>query len=128
LLAILLARVWNYAERKVELIKDLGDEPTSLSVHPTGHDQFPKSSYRSKSFSPTCVQVLFSSGIFIVVGFSEKIKIMTLLVDGVCETKEITVRMCSQVKFSQGGHFFLAAVGSHYIQIFNTFTGTLRAS
>lgn len=91
-------RVWNPADKKIEVMKEFEEEPTSLSVHP--------------------------SGIYVAVGFNDKIKIMAVLLDDLSLCKEVTVRYCSFVKFSRGGHF-IAAVNASNIQVFNTFTGAL---
>lgn len=91
-------RVWNPSDKKIDLMKEFDEEPTALSMHP--------------------------SGIYIAVGFSDKIKILAVLLDDLCLCKEVTVRYCSLVKFSRGGHF-IAAVNASNIQVFNTFTGAI---
>lgn len=89
-------RVWNLADRKIEIMKEFDDEPTALSLHP--------------------------SGLYIVVGFTEKIRLLAVLLDDLHTCKEFPVRHCTYVKFAKGGQYFAAVSGSN-IFIFNTYTG-----
>eukprot|EP01038_Epipyxis_sp_PR26KG_P006512 gene6512-8950_t len=89
-------RVWNLSEKRMELMKRFEDEPLSLSVHPTG--------------------------MYIVVAFSDKIRMLTVLLEDLFQTREIAARSCSYVKFSRGGQYFASSNGAN-VQIYNTFTG-----
>jgi WD40 repeat protein len=80
-------RVWNPTDRKLELMTEFEDDPLSLSVHP--------------------------SGLYIAVAFSDKIRILSLLLEEIYLVREISARQCSLVKFSVGGHYLAAAVGSN---------------
>jgi WD40 repeat protein len=52
----------------------------------------------------------------------EKVKVISILLDSLHVTREISVRQCNLIKFSKGGHFFAISSGSS-IFIYNTFTG-----
>jgi len=94
-------RVWNTFDKRMELMKEFDEEPLSLSMHP--------------------------SGMYVAVAFSEKILILSLLLDSIVVNREISVRQCFSVKFARGGHFLACANGTH-VQIFSTFTGALMAT
>lgn len=89
-------RVWNLADRKIEIMKEFEDEPTALSVHP--------------------------AGLYIVVGFTERIRLLAVLLDDLHTCKDFPVRHCTYVKFARGGQYFAAVSGSN-IYLFNTYTG-----
>lgn len=89
-------RVWNLADRKIEIMKEFEDEPTTLSVHP--------------------------AGLYIVVGFTERIRLLAVLLDDLHTCKDFPVRHCTYVKFARGGQYFAAVSGSN-IHLFNTYTG-----
>lgn len=91
-------RLWNLGDRKIEIQKTFDDEPTSISVHP--------------------------SGMYVVVGFTEQIKLLSVLLDDLYVCREFNVRHCSAVKFSKGGHHIAAVSGSN-IHVFSTYTGAL---
>jgi len=96
-------RVWNYSEETSELVKYFPEEAYSVAIHP--------------------------SGLYILVGFSDKLKLMNLLIDDIRPFREFTVRGCRECKFSNGGQYFAAVTGST-IQIFSTWNfeslGTLK--
>ncbi|XP_062849861.1 cilia- and flagella-associated protein 57 [Trichomycterus rosablanca] len=88
-------RVWNYETSSLELYKDFQEESHSVALHP--------------------------SGLFILVGFSDKLRLMNLLMDDIRTFKEFTVRSCRECVFSHGGHMF-AAVNGNVIHIYSTVT------
>lgn len=89
-------RVWNTADKKMELMKQFEEEPIGLSVHP--------------------------SGLYIAVAFSERIQILSLLLDEIFVVRELVARNCSEIKFSRGGQYLAAANGTN-LQLYNTYTG-----
>lgn len=91
-------RIWNTNERKLELIKHVDEEPSCLSVHP--------------------------SGMYVSVGFSNRITIYSVLIDNLETTGTIACRNCSAIKYSSGGHF-IASINASNIHIFNSFNGSL---
>ncbi|KAL6489815.1 hypothetical protein MHYP_G00001600 [Metynnis hypsauchen] len=88
-------RIWNFETNALELYKEFQEESYSVALHP--------------------------SGLFILVGFSDKIRLMNLLTDDIRTFKEFTVRGCRECAFSHGGHMF-AAVNGNVIHIYSTTT------
>ncbi|XP_069837406.1 cilia- and flagella-associated protein 57 isoform X1 [Dendropsophus ebraccatus] len=88
-------RIWNYENNSLELCKDFQEEAYSVSLHP--------------------------SGLYVLVGFSDKLRLMNLLIDDIRMFKEFTVRGCKECVFSHGGHLF-AAVNGNVIHIYSTTT------
>ncbi|KAJ2947907.1 hypothetical protein O0L34_g9698 [Tuta absoluta] len=86
-------RIWNYITDDVELIKIYQEEIQCVSLHPTG--------------------------LFAIVGFSDKLRFMVVLIDDFEVMREFPIRNCKQAKFSSNGHLF-AAVNSQVIQIFSS--------
>jgi WD40 repeat protein len=64
-------RVWNYLENSSELIKYFPEEAFSVAIHP--------------------------SGLYILVGFSDKLRLMNLLIDDIRSFREFTIRGCREV-------------------------------
>lgn len=96
-------RVWNYIERSLEIVKFFNEEPLSVAFHP--------------------------SGVHILVGFSDSLRFINLLMDEMRSFKDFPVKNCHEVRFSNGGQYFAAANNS-VIQLFSTYTcemiGNLR--
>jgi len=65
-------RIWNYIEHNVELIKYFQEEAYCLSIHP--------------------------SGLYIIVGFNDKLRFMNILVDDIRTFKKFNIRNCREVK------------------------------
>lgn len=89
-------RIWNYIERSLEVYEFYNEEPFSVAFHP--------------------------SGFHIVVGFADKLRMLNVFNKTIERYKDITIRACSEVRFSNGGHLFAAAIGN-YIKVFNFYTG-----
>ncbi|XP_070706449.1 cilia- and flagella-associated protein 57 [Pempheris klunzingeri] len=85
-------RIWNYETKVLELYREFQEEAYSVALHPTG--------------------------LFILVGFSDKLRLMNLLIDDIRTFKEFTVRGCRECAFSYGGHMF-AAVNGNVIHIYS---------
>ena len=88
-------RIWNYTTKKCELVKFFADEPSSVSMHP--------------------------SGLHVLVGFTDKLRMMNLLMDDIRIVKEFPIKSCRESKFSVGGHYF-AAVNGNAINVYTTYT------
>jgi WD40 repeat protein len=88
-------RVWNYETNSLDLVKVFQEEAYSIAVHP--------------------------SGLFLLVGFSEKLRLMNILIDDIRTFKEIMIRGCRECCFSNGGHLF-AAANANLIQVYSTFS------
>lgn len=96
-------RIWNYRSNANELTKFFPEEAYSVAFHPSGYH--------------------------ILIGFSDKLRFMNLLVGEISKVFEFDIRSCRECRFSNGGQFF-AAVHGNLIQIFSTYTfeniGNLR--
>lgn len=88
-------RIWNYENSSLDIYKEFQEEAYSVALHP--------------------------SGLFVLVGFSEKLRLLNILIDDVRVFKEIAIRGCRECVFSNGGHLF-AAVSTNLIQLFATYT------
>ncbi|XP_045769052.1 cilia- and flagella-associated protein 57 isoform X3 [Maniola jurtina] len=86
-------RVWNYMTDDVELIKLYQEEIHCVSLHPTG--------------------------LFAIVGFSDKLRFMVVLIDDFEVMREFPIRNCKRARFSTNGHLF-AAVNGQIIQVFSS--------
>lgn len=85
-------RVWNIVEQRLDLWKAFQEEPFSLAMHP--------------------------SGLHLVVGFADKLRLMNLLMDDIRASHELPIKQCREVKFSNGGSM-IAAVNGNVITIFD---------
>ncbi|XP_046907075.1 cilia- and flagella-associated protein 57-like [Hypomesus transpacificus] len=88
-------RIWNFETNTLELYKEFQEEAYSIALHP--------------------------SGLFLLVGFSDKLRLMNLLIDDIRTFKEFNVRGCRECVFSHGGHLF-AAANCNIIHIYSTTT------
>jgi len=88
-------RIWNFETSILELYKIFQEEAYSIAIHP--------------------------SGLYILVGFSDKLRLMNILIDDIRIFKEFTIRGCRECSFSHGGHLF-AAVHGTVIQIYSSTT------
>jgi WD40 repeat protein len=88
-------RVWNYLEKTCELSRSFNEEAYSVAFHP--------------------------SGFHLIVGFSDKLRLMNLLMEDMRPFKDLPIKACREVKFAHGGHMF-AAVNSNTIQVFKTYS------
>ncbi|CEG40053.1 WD40/YVTN repeat-like-containing domain [Plasmopara halstedii] len=91
-------RVWNYIDRTCDVAKLFNEEAFSVACHP--------------------------SGLHLLVGFADKLRLLNILMDDIRSFKEFSVKACRECHFSSGGHLF-AAVNGNTIQIFSLFTGEL---
>ncbi|XP_054689063.1 cilia- and flagella-associated protein 57 isoform X1 [Grus americana] len=88
-------RIWNYKTNTLELCKEYREEAYTVSLHPTG--------------------------LFCLVGFSDKLRFISLLYEDMHVFKEFAVRKCRECSFSNRGHLF-AAVSGNVIQIYSSIT------
>jgi WD40 repeat protein len=66
-------KVWNFIENSNELVKSFPEEAYSVAIHP--------------------------SGMYILVGFSDKLRLMNLLIDDIRTYREFTIRGCREVTY-----------------------------
>ncbi|NXT80414.1 CFA57 protein, partial [Zapornia atra] len=88
-------RIWNYKTNTLELCKEYREEAYTVALHPTG--------------------------LFCLVGFSDKLRFISLLYEDMHVFKEFAVRKCRECSFSNRGHLF-AAVNGNVIQIYSSIT------
>ncbi|NXV71523.1 CFA57 protein, partial [Atlantisia rogersi] len=88
-------RIWNYKTNTLELCKEFREEAYTVALHPTG--------------------------LFCLVGFSDKLRFISLLYEDMHVFKEFAVRKCRECSFSNRGHLF-AAVNGNVIQIYSSIT------
>ncbi|XP_043277268.1 cilia- and flagella-associated protein 57 [Venturia canescens] len=92
-------RIWDYETEKLLLAKQYNEDVYCVALHPTG--------------------------LFCLIGFSDKLRFMSILMDDFVTVQEIAVRNCRTVSFSHGGHLF-AAVNGNIIQVYTTVGFTSR--
>lgn len=72
-------------------------DPMSL-VYCSNQLNFPSSLELSREFQEECYSIaLHPSGLYILVGFSDKLRLMNLLIDEIRTFKEFTIRGCREV-------------------------------
>lgn len=96
-------RVWNPNEssKRLELVKEFDEEPINCSFHP--------------------------SGLYIAVSFPDKVRILSVLLDDLKVSREISLRQINFVKFSNGGQYFAVSCSTN-LQIYQTYTGNCIAT
>ncbi|KAK4873590.1 hypothetical protein RN001_012950 [Aquatica leii] len=88
-------RVWNYETDTIELSKQFQEDIRGVALHP--------------------------SGLYAVVGFSDKLRFLTIMIDDFVITREFPIRNCRSVTFSRMGQYFSATNGN-LIQVYSTTT------
>ncbi|DBA01209.1 TPA: hypothetical protein N0F65_002344 [Lagenidium giganteum] len=91
-------RVWNYLDKSTDIMKYFKDDAYSIAFHP--------------------------SGLHVVVGFSDKLKMLNILMDDIRAFREFAIKACKEVRFSHGGQYF-AAANNNVVQVYSTYTGEL---
>ena len=91
-------RAWNIVDKRVEVLVRLSEEPTLLSVHP--------------------------SGLFVAVALETKLKLYSILLDSFQLIHQFPVKAAACLSFSRSGHL-LAAVGGSTIHIYDIYSGAL---
>jgi WD40 repeat protein len=76
-------KVWNYLEHTLECSKEFEEGAIALAFHP--------------------------SGLLMVVAFEDKIRMMNIYEHDLVVIKEIPIKNCKEIKFSNGGHLFAIA-------------------
>ncbi|KAH1024919.1 hypothetical protein HUJ05_009751 [Dendroctonus ponderosae] len=86
-------KIWNYETCDIELVQNFEDDIHSVALHPTG--------------------------LYCVIGFSDKLRYMTIMIDDIITTKEFSIRGCKLSCFSRMGHFF-ASTNGNIIQVYSS--------
>jgi WD40 repeat protein len=87
-------RVWNYEKMQCEIAKFFVDQPFSVSFHPNGG----------------CI----------VVGFTEKLRLMAITINDIVIHREFPIRSCRECRFSHGGQYF-AAVNTNNAEVYSSY-------
>ena len=94
-------RVWNYLEKSLELMKEFQEEAHSIALHP--------------------------SGLYVLVGFTDRLRLCSILMGDIRCVKELSIKSCKECRFSHGGQHF-AVVNSTTVQVYGTYTCELVAT
>ena len=88
--------VWNYETNALELSHVASEEIFSVAFHP--------------------------SGLHLLVGFADRLRLMNLLMDDVRPYQELNVKACTAASFSNGGQYFAALTAGNSIVVHDFFT------
>ncbi|XP_044252622.1 cilia- and flagella-associated protein 57 [Tribolium madens] len=88
-------KIWNYETEELELMQKFQDDLYGVALHP--------------------------SGLYAIVGFSDKLRFLTVMIEEFEMTREFNIRVCKMCVFSKMGYLFAAANGN-VIQIYSTIT------
>ncbi|KAK2582891.1 hypothetical protein KPH14_008965 [Odynerus spinipes] len=86
-------RIWNFETESLVMLKQYEEDICSIALHPMG--------------------------LFCLVGFTDKLRFMTILIDDLLPLHEFSIRNCRTVAFCHGGDLF-AAVNGNVIQVYTT--------
>lgn len=85
-------KIWNYENEELELVQKFQDDLYGVALHP--------------------------SGLYAIVGFSDKLRFMTIMIEEFETTREFNIRICKVCVFSKMGYLFAAANGN-VIQVYS---------
>ncbi|KAG5320575.1 CFA57 protein, partial [Acromyrmex heyeri] len=86
-------RLWDFETESLIMLKQYDEDISSVALHPMG--------------------------LFCLIGFTDKLRFMSVLIDDLLPMHEIAIRNCKIVRFSHNGHLF-AAVNGNIIQVYTT--------
>jgi len=89
-------KIWNYVTKTLEISQTVPEDALAVAFHP--------------------------SGFHVVVAIQDKITLYNVLSKCIQPFKNIQVKGCTEIKFSNGGHLFAAAYGSNATYVFNFYT------
>jgi len=79
-------RIWNYVKWTCELTHEFkGDEPSAVALHPSGNQ--------------------------LLVGLRERVRLYNIMFDTIKLFREIPIKNCRELQFSNGGQMFAATMG-----------------
>ncbi|RZF41535.1 hypothetical protein LSTR_LSTR000249 [Laodelphax striatellus] len=87
--------VWDYVKETVLLTKVYQEDVYCVTLHPTG--------------------------LYAVLGFSDKLRFLLVLIDDLHVIREFSIRCCNEAQFSRSGHMF-AAMNVYNIHIYSSIT------
>ncbi|KYN06041.1 PREDICTED: cilia- and flagella-associated protein 57 [Cyphomyrmex costatus] len=86
-------RLWDFETESLIMLKQYDEDISSVALHPMG--------------------------LFCLIGFTDKLRFMSILIDDLVPMHEIAIRNCKTVRFSCNGHLF-AAVNDNVVQVYTT--------
>nr|XP_012150129.1 PREDICTED: cilia- and flagella-associated protein 57 [Megachile rotundata] len=86
-------RLWDFESGNLTLLKQYAEDICGIALHPTG--------------------------LFCLIGFSDKLRFMSILIDDLLLMEEFPIRCCKTASFSYGGHLF-AAVNGNIVQVYSS--------
>ncbi|KMQ89315.1 wd repeat-containing protein 65 [Lasius niger] len=86
-------RLWDFETESLIMLKQYAEDISGIALHPMG--------------------------LFCLIGFTDKLRFMSILIDDMLPMHEIAIRSCKTVHFSYGGHLF-AAVNGNVVQVYTT--------
>lgn len=86
-------RLWDFETENLIMLKQYDEAIFSVTLHPMG--------------------------LFCLIGFTDKLRFMSILIDDLLSMHEIAIRNCKTVRFSYNGHLF-AAVNGNVVQVYTT--------
>ncbi|ETW00491.1 hypothetical protein H310_07106 [Aphanomyces invadans] len=100
-------RSWNYHLSAYEVVAQLSEEPSTLSLHPAGFQ--------------------------VAIAFKERVRLYNILQDGLRVLREISIKAANVLQFSHGGHLLACGAGlnmyifrTHTCDLVHTFTGHIN--
>jgi WD40 repeat protein len=76
-------RIWNYVEPQLEILKEFEEEVYAVAFH--------------------------QSGFHLIAAFNDRILMFNIFEHDLVSFKEIHIKACREIKFSNGGHLFAIA-------------------
>eukprot|EP00656_Telonema_subtile_P012646 TRINITY_DN1637_c0_g1_i2.p1 TRINITY_DN1637_c0_g1~~TRINITY_DN1637_c0_g1_i2.p1 ORF type:complete len:1081 (+),score=255.42 TRINITY_DN1637_c0_g1_i2:111-3353(+) len=92
-------RLWDYLERTLVLCKEFSEDSLSVAIHPSSY--------------------------FLLVGFSDKLRLLSVLMDELRPVREFAIKSCRCASFAAGGHVFAVAHNNN-VQVYDTYSGALQ--
>ncbi|KAM0726478.1 Cilia and flagella-associated protein 57 [Formica fusca] len=86
-------RLWDFETESLIMLKQYAEDISGIALHPMG--------------------------LFCLIGFTDKLRFMSILIDDLLPMQEIAIRNCKTIRFSYGGHLF-AAVSGNVVQVYTT--------
>ncbi|RQM17951.1 hypothetical protein B5M09_007464, partial [Aphanomyces astaci] len=96
-----------------ELVSTAFHRPGQNGAHITGYEE-------------ALAVALHPSGLHVVVAFTDKLRMLNILMDDIRPYREFGVKACREVRFSHGGQYF-AVANNNTIQVYGTYSGELMA-
>ncbi|ETV84805.1 hypothetical protein H257_03896 [Aphanomyces astaci] len=100
-------RSWNYHLAAYEVVAQLSEEPTTISLHPAGFQ--------------------------IAIAFKERVRLYNILQDGLRVLREVSMKAANVLQFAHGGHLLACGAGlnvyiyrTHSCDLVHTFTGHIN--